>query len=118
MTRFLIVPSMVLIAGSLAILPVASFAQTGGTAPIAAPVGGQSAGMQTAAPTKPPVVMPAANQDKIAPAKAAPAETAKSEMVAPMGGKAPAHKTTTHATNKTVKHHTAHSPVKDSAKKG
>ncbi len=104
MNRFLTVASSTLIATGLAILPVASFAQTGGDA-AKTPA---SAAVQTSTAIKAPVV----TQDKAQPTKTAPATTAKSDVKAPMVGK-----TEAHAAKAPVHHTAAKAPMKDSTSK-
>lgn len=106
MNRFLTVASSALIAAGLAILPVASFAQTGGdAAKTPAQAAPASTSVQTSAAVKAPVV----TQDKVQPTKAASATTAKSDVKPPMAGK-----TETHAAKATVHHTVAKAPMKDS----
>ncbi|HVY17323.1 MAG TPA: hypothetical protein VHB27_19020 [Rhodopila sp.] len=88
MTRFLTVASTALLASSLAVLPVASFAQTGAAAPA------------DATTTQAPVV----SHDKTQPTKVAPAEAAKSETKA-------------HSLHTKAKGHTTVATTKKPAKK-
>jgi hypothetical protein len=85
MNRFLSVASSALIATGVAVLPVASFAQSGADA------------------GKAPATTPVVSQDKTQPVKTTPANT---DVTAPVKGK-----TETHSMNTQAKHHVAKAPA-------